>query len=48
MKIDIHKEQYQAYHERKDILHTQQLILHKVSGETGPPPKSTPHIAYKN
>lgn len=46
MKIDIHKEQYQAYRERRDIFHTQQLILHKVSGELGSPPLSTPHIPY--
>ena len=46
MKIDIHKEQYNAYRERRDIAHSQQLILHHVSGAAGPPPKSPTPVAY--
>ena len=48
MKVDIHKEQYQAY--RRDLVrdHTQQLILHKLSGEQGPAPRASPPTAYKN
>jgi hypothetical protein len=46
MKVEIHRENYQAYCERKVILDTQREILHKLSGQQAalsPPP---PAIAY--
>jgi hypothetical protein len=32
MKVEIHRENYQAYIERKAIQDSQQLILHRISG----------------
>jgi hypothetical protein len=46
MKVEIHRENYQAYREHKVILDNQQEILHKLSGQQAalsPPP---PAIAY--
>jgi hypothetical protein len=46
MKVEIHRENYGAYCERKTILDTQREILHKLSGDQAalsPPP---PPIAY--
>jgi hypothetical protein len=38
MNIEIHKENYEASRQRSEIQHTQAVILHKLSGEQGPPP----------
>jgi hypothetical protein len=46
MKVDIHKEQYNAYKDRLNIAHTQQLILHHVTNATGSPPKAPVPTAY--
>ena len=46
MKVDIHKAQYTAYHERHDMSRTQHLILHHVSRASGAPPEPTPPLAY--
>ena len=48
MKVEIHKEQYQAY--RRDLArdHKQDLMLHKLSGELGPAPRATPPTAYNS
>ena len=35
MNVEIHKENYQAYKERKSILDNQQLILHKLNNTGG-------------
>jgi hypothetical protein len=45
MKVELQRENYQAYVECKDIRDTQQLIFHKLSGEQGDRPKTTPAIA---
>ena len=43
MGVDTHKGQYEAYRRDHARDHTQQLILHHVSGATGlPPPPTTP------
>ena len=47
MKIDIHKAQFRAHCERQDISHTQELILHHVTGGKGRPPKAQPYPDYK-
>ncbi|KAK1650324.1 hypothetical protein QYE76_068129 [Lolium multiflorum] len=39
MNIEIHKENYAASRERSEIKHTQAVILHKLSGDQGPPPQ---------
>ncbi|KAK1660605.1 hypothetical protein QYE76_048764 [Lolium multiflorum] len=39
MNIEIHKENFAASRERAEIKHTQAVILHKLSGEQGPPPQ---------
>ena len=46
MNIEIHKENFQASRQRTDIQHTQAVILHKLSGEQGPPPQPPVHPAY--
>lgn len=46
MKVDIHKEQYNAYKDRLNIAHTQKLILHHVTNATGSPPKAPEPTAY--
>ena len=46
MNIEIHKENFQARRQRTDIQHTQAVILHKLSGEQGPPPQPPVHPAY--
>jgi hypothetical protein len=46
MKVEIHRENYDAYRERKTILHTQHEILHKLSGEQASLSPPTPPIAY--
>ncbi|KAK1644620.1 hypothetical protein QYE76_062425, partial [Lolium multiflorum] len=43
MNIEIHKENYAASRERSEIKHTQAVILHKLSGEQGPPPQPPAH-----
>ena len=47
MKVDIHKAQYRAHCERQDIAHTQELILHHVTGGKVCPPKAQPYPDYK-
>ncbi|KAK1662375.1 hypothetical protein QYE76_050534 [Lolium multiflorum] len=46
MNIEIHKENYAASRERSEIKHTQAVILHKLSGEQGPPPRPPVHPGY--
>jgi hypothetical protein len=38
LNVEIHKENYQGYRERKDIMDTQRQILHKLSGDQGDAP----------
>ncbi|KAK1694085.1 hypothetical protein QYE76_010782, partial [Lolium multiflorum] len=44
MNIEIHKENYAASRERSE--HTQAVIMHKLSGEQGPPPQPPVHPGY--
>jgi hypothetical protein len=46
MKVEIHRENYQAYVERKAIQDTQQLILHRLSGAQTDEPIPTPTTSY--
>jgi hypothetical protein len=46
MKVEIHRDNYDAYHERKAIVDTQREILHKLSGEQAALSPPTPPIAY--
>jgi hypothetical protein len=46
MKVEIHRENYQAYVERKAIQDSQQLILHKLSGAQSAEPTPTPATSY--
>jgi hypothetical protein len=46
MKIEIHRENYQAYVERKNIQDTQQLILHHLSGAQTADPTPTAATSY--
>jgi hypothetical protein len=46
MNIEIQKENFEASRQRSDIQHTQAVILHKLSGEEGPPPQPPVHPAY--
>ncbi|KAK1686253.1 hypothetical protein QYE76_047101 [Lolium multiflorum] len=46
MNIEIHKENFQASRQRANIQHTQAVILHKLSGEQGPPPHPPVHPTY--
>ncbi|KAK1648336.1 hypothetical protein QYE76_066141 [Lolium multiflorum] len=46
MNIEIHKENYAASRERSEIKHTQAVILHKLSGDQGPPPPPPAHQGY--
>ncbi|KAK1618195.1 hypothetical protein QYE76_023712 [Lolium multiflorum] len=46
MNIEIHKENFEASRQRSEIQHTQAVILHKLTGEQGPPPQSPVHPAY--
>ncbi|KAK1667588.1 hypothetical protein QYE76_055747 [Lolium multiflorum] len=46
MNIEIQKENYAASRERSEIKHTQAVILHKLSGEQGPPPQPPVHPGY--
>ena len=46
MKVEIHRENYDAYCERKTILDTQREILHKLSGNQAALSPPTPPIAY--
>ncbi|KAK1630548.1 hypothetical protein QYE76_004863, partial [Lolium multiflorum] len=46
MNIEIHKENYAASRERSEIKHTQAVILHKLSGDQGPPPQPLAHQGY--
>ncbi|KAK1678922.1 hypothetical protein QYE76_039770 [Lolium multiflorum] len=46
MNIEIHKENYAASRERSEIKHTQAVILHKLGGEQGPPPRPPVHPGY--
>ncbi|KAK1679346.1 hypothetical protein QYE76_040194 [Lolium multiflorum] len=47
MNIEIHKENYAASRERSEIKHTQAVILHKLSGDQGPPPQPPAHQGYR-
>jgi hypothetical protein len=50
MKVEIHRETYDAYYERKAILDTQREILHKLSGNQAalspPPPHCLQQVAH--
>jgi hypothetical protein len=46
MKVEIHRENYQAYMERKTIQDTQQLILHRLSGAQTAEPTPTAATSY--
>ncbi|KAK1669690.1 hypothetical protein QYE76_057849 [Lolium multiflorum] len=46
MNIEIHKENFEASRQRAEIQHTQAVILHRLSGEQGPPPQPPVHPAY--
>jgi hypothetical protein len=48
MNVEIHKENYQGYRERQEILDTQRQILHQLSGGQGPAPVPTAPIPYKD
>jgi hypothetical protein len=47
MKVEIHRENYQAYVERKNIQDTQQLILHRLSGAQTVDPTPTAPASYE-
>jgi hypothetical protein len=47
MKVEIHRENYQAYVERKTIQDTQQLILHCLSGAQTTDPTPTAATSYE-
>jgi hypothetical protein len=47
MKVEIHRENYQAYVERKSIQDTQQLILHRLSGAHTADPTPTAPTPYE-
>jgi hypothetical protein len=47
MNVEIHKENYQGYCERKEIMDTQRHILHKLSGDQGDAPVPSAPIEYK-
>jgi hypothetical protein len=47
MKVEIHRENYQAYVERKTIQDTQQLILHHLSGAQSTEPTPTAATSYE-
>ncbi|KAK1607075.1 hypothetical protein QYE76_030748 [Lolium multiflorum] len=46
MNIEIHKENFEDSCQRSAIQHTQAVILHKLSGEQGPPPQPPVHPGY--
>jgi hypothetical protein len=46
MKVEIHRENYDAHCERKTILDTQREILHKLSGDQAALSPPAPPIAY--
>jgi hypothetical protein len=46
MNVEIHRENYQAYVERKAIMDTQQQILHHISCSQSAAPAATPATAY--
>jgi hypothetical protein len=46
MNVELHKENYQAYRERKSILDNQQLILHRLNNETGDAPQPSAVTQY--
>jgi hypothetical protein len=46
MKVEIHRENYEAYCERKAILDTQREILHKLGGDQAALSPTPPPIAY--
>jgi hypothetical protein len=46
MNVAIHKENYEAYKERKTILDNQALILHRLSNTGGDDPAPSAPVAY--
>ena len=48
MKVEIHKENYQGYRERRALFHQNETILHHVTKAPGSPPQRTAPIAYKD
>jgi hypothetical protein len=47
MKVEIHRENYQAYVERKTIQDNQKLILHRLSGAQTAEPTPTAATSYE-
>jgi hypothetical protein len=47
MKVEIHRENYQAYVKHKVFMDSQRLILHSLSGEQGVAPITTPVTSYQ-
>ena len=45
MNIDIRKEQYSAYKDRRQSAHNQEMILHHISGSPAPA-ELTPPLSY--
>ena len=48
MNTEVHKENYQAYRERRELFHQNATILHHLTKASGPPPQQTAPIAYKH
>ena len=48
MNTEVHKENYQAYRERRELFHQNATILHHLTNAPGPPPQQTVPIAYKH
>jgi hypothetical protein len=46
MNVAIHKENYQAYKERKSILDNQAVILHKLNNSEGDAPEPSAPVDY--
>ena len=47
MNTEVHKENYQAYRERRELFHQNATMMHLMTKAPGPPPQQTPPIAYK-
>ena len=47
MNVEIHKEQYQAHLERKQIAHNQALIIHRLRNTQKPPLAQNSLVPYK-
>ena len=45
LKTEVHKENYQAYRERRELFHQNATILHHLTNAPGPPPQQSAPIA---